>query len=185
MIHRASVPIRVAVPAIAAMLLLAACRGAGAGSPTAAAGADGDATLTVAQSADVGEFVVDAEGRTLYVFANDSPGQSACTDDCAANWPPVTVDEGAEPTGGEGVTGEVSTIERDDGTLQLTLGGWPLYRYAADQAPGDTTGEGVGGVWFVARPDGSPPGEGGASSAEPSADGSAEESEGSDGPGDY
>jgi predicted lipoprotein with Yx(FWY)xxD motif len=137
--------------------------------------------LAVSRSADVGEFVVDAEGRTLYVFLSDSSGQSACSDDCAASWPPAIVEEGAEPTGGEGVTGEIGTIERDDGTLQLTLGGWPLYRYAADQAAGDTTGEGVGGVWFLARPDGSPPGEGGEASAGPSAGGSDD----SDNPYDY
>ncbi len=182
MTRRAPVPIRAAVPAIAAMLLLAACRGAGAGSPTGATGADGEAaTLAVAESADVGEHVVDAEDRTLYIFLNDSPGQSACTGDCAETWPPATVAEDEQPTGDDGVTGEIATIERDDGTLQLTLEDWPLYLYADDREPGDVTGEGVGGVWFVARPDGSLPDEAGNQSAEPSA----EESEDTDNPYDY
>jgi hypothetical protein len=82
------------------------------------------------------------------------------------------VDEGQDPAGGDGVTGEISTLERDDGTLQLTIEGWPLYLYAADAEAGDTTGEGVGGVWFVARPDGSLPDGASDASAEPSADGS-------------
>lgn len=185
MTARASVPVRAILPALAMLLLLllAACRGAGAGSPSAAADADA-ATVAVAESGEVGMHLVDAEGRTLYIFLNDSPGESACTDECAADWPPATVDEGEEPTGTDDVTGEIGTIERDDGTLQLTVEGWPLYRYAADQEPGDVTGEGVGGVWFVARPDGSLPDEAGDMSAEPSAGESAEES-GSDDPYDY
>ncbi len=181
MIPRASVPTRASVLAIGGILLLAACRGAGAGSPSAATSADaGTATLEVAESADVGAHLVDTEGRTLYSFLNDSPGVAACSGDCATNWPPATVEEGEQPTGGDGVTGEISTLERGDGSLQLTVEGWPLYRYAADQAAGDTTGEGVGGVWFVARPDGSLPDDGGEMSAEPSA----EASEGTDSPDD-
>jgi predicted lipoprotein with Yx(FWY)xxD motif len=165
-------PRRAAVPTIVVLLVLAACRGVGAGSPSAQASASSTAVVGVAESADVGEHLVDAEGRTLYIFLNDSPGTSACSDDCAASWPPASVDEGQDPAGGDGVTGEISTLERDDGTLQLTIEGWPLYLYAADTAPGDTTGEGVGGVWFVARPDGSLPDGAGDASAEPSADGS-------------
>jgi predicted lipoprotein with Yx(FWY)xxD motif len=172
------------LPAMVIVLLLAACRGAGAGSPSVAAG-EGDATVSVAEAEGVGEHLVDAEGRSLYIFLNDSPGESACTGSCADTWPPAAAD-GADPTAGDGVSAELATIERDDGTQQLTLAGWPLYTYAADEAPGDVTGEGVGEVWFVARPDGSVPGEGGAGemSAEPSAEGSAEESEGYD-PYDY
>jgi predicted lipoprotein with Yx(FWY)xxD motif len=163
---------RATVPTIVVLLVLAACRGAGAGSPSAEASAGSAYIVNVAESADVGEHLVDMQGRTLYVFLNDSPGTSACTDDCATNWPPATVEEGQDPTAGDGVTGEISSLERDDGTLQLTIEGWPLYLYAADAEPGDTTGEGVGGVWFVARPDGSLPDGAGDASAEPSAEGS-------------
>ena len=181
MTRRIQVRVRVAVPAIAATLWLAACQGAGAGSPSGAASADGGAALAVAEAADVGQHLVDIEGRTLYVFLDDSPGQSACAGSCAESWPPATTADGEALTGGDGVTGAIGTIERDDGTLQLTIEGWPLYRYAGDQAAGDVTGEGVGGVWFVARPDGSPPGAAGGSSAEPSADAT----EDSDNPYDY
>ena len=92
--------------------------------------------------------------------------------ECATNWPPATVD-GTSPRAAEGVTAELGTLERDDGSLQLTLDGWPLYRYAGDAAAGDTTGEGVGGVWFVARPDGTVA----TPSSAPSAESSAEESD--------
>src|SRR5918997_6484964 len=117
MTARASHAIRAAVPALAVLILLTACRGAGASSPSVIADAD-DATVAVAESADVGEHLVDGEGRTLYIFLNDSPGESACAGDCAGTWPPATLDEGEQPTAGEGVSGEIATIERDDGTLQ-------------------------------------------------------------------
>jgi hypothetical protein len=54
----------------------------------------------------------------------------------------------------DGVTGDVDTITRDDGTRQITLDGLPLYTYAADSHPGDVTGQGVGGIWWVVAADG-------------------------------
>lgn len=165
----------VALGSIGLALALAACQSGGAGSPSAAGspGTNG-AVVAVGSAGEVGEVVVDAEGRTLYVFLNDSPGTSACTDDCAAAWPPATVAEDATLAAGDGVTAGLGTLERDDGTLQLTLDGWPLYRYAADTAPGDANGEGVNGVWFVARPDGTVAEPHESSSAEPSAGASAD-----------
>lgn len=152
-------PLRAAAGLLGLALVMAACRAGGAGSPTAAAsaGADGDALVTVADSSQVGEHVVDAEGLSLYVFLNDSPGTSACEGDCLDAWPPASVAEGKSLAAGDGVSAELGTLERADGTLQLTLDGWPLYRYAADADPGEVAGEGVGDVWFVARPDGSVP----------------------------
>jgi predicted lipoprotein with Yx(FWY)xxD motif len=168
---RSSLP--AALVSIGLALALAACETGGAGSP-AAAGSPGtdDAVVSVGSAGEVGEVVVDAEGRTLYVFLNDSPGTSVCTDECASAWPPSTVAEGTTLAAGDGVTAGLGTLERDDGTLQLTLDGWPLYRYAADAAPGDASGEGVGGVWFVARPDGTVAEPSEAPSAGASADGS-------------
>ena len=140
-------------------LVLAACQTGGVGSPTMAAtrGGDRDALVTLGDSPQVGEHVVDAEGQSLYVFLNDSPGTSACEGGCLDAWPPASVAEGTSLAIGEGISGELGTLERADGTLQLTLDGWPLYRYAGDADPGEVTGEGVGGVWFVARPDGAVP----------------------------
>jgi predicted lipoprotein with Yx(FWY)xxD motif len=112
-----------------------------------------DAVLATADS-DLGEIVVDGEGMTVYVFDRDTPGsgQSACSGGCLEAWPPV-VAESESPTV-EGVSGEVGTITRDDGTLQVTLEGYPLYLWQNDTAPGDTTGQGVQGVWWVVAPDG-------------------------------
>jgi len=109
-------------------------------------------TLTVGSNEALGSFLADANGMTLYLFTKDEPGKSNCYDQCATNWPPLTVNEGETPTAADGITGELNTTKRDDGTLQVTYDGWPLYRWINDKAPGDATGQNVGGVWFVATP---------------------------------
>lgn len=105
-----------------------------------------DGLVTVGLS-DQG-YLVDGDGLTLYLFANDEQGASTCFDDCLAMWPALLVD--AELVPGEGVDAELlDQVERPDGTMQVTYNGWPLYYYAADAAAGDTTGQGVGEVWYV------------------------------------
>lgn len=98
-----------------------------------------------------GNFLVDDQGRTLYVFANDTQnsGTSACTDtECTTQWPAVIVT--ATPTAGTGVDASLlGTITRDDGTMQATYNGWPLYYFSEDTAPGDVNGQGMEGLWFV------------------------------------
>lgn len=105
-------------------------------------------------STGLGDVVVDSQGMTLYYFTKDEKGtsSSACTGDCLAKWPIATTTSD-EPVL-EGVTGEVGTIESPDGEKQLTLNGMPLYTFAQDAKPGDTSGQGVGGVWFAVAPDG-------------------------------
>ena len=83
-------------------------------------------------------------GMTLYTFDNDSTNTSNCYDSCAASWPPYNADAGATVDG-------LTAIERRDGTLQWAKDGEPLYFWVGDTAPGDTTGDGVGGVWHVAK----------------------------------
>jgi predicted lipoprotein with Yx(FWY)xxD motif len=109
-------------------------------------------TLAISSSDDLGDFLVGPNGMTLYVFANDEPGVSSCVDQCAANWPPLTVGTNQQPTVGDGVNGEVSTIERADGSLQVTYNGMPLYYWINDVVPGDTTGHNFREVWSVAAP---------------------------------
>ena len=112
------------------------------------------ATLTTAES-DLGTILVDGEGMTLYMFTQDTQdsGESTCEGDCLAAWPPF---EG-EPEAGDDVDDSlVGTIERSDGTTQATYNGWPLYYWAQDSEPGDTTGQGVNGVWYVLDPAGEP-----------------------------
>ncbi|WP_207453976.1 COG4315 family predicted lipoprotein [Herbiconiux sp. SYSU D00978] len=117
--------------------------------------ASGEAVLSVA-STDLGDIVVDADGMTVYMFDNDTQGSdtSSCTGQCLVQWPPVIVDS-EQPTAMD-VTGELGTIETPEGELQLTLDGWPLYLWQGDSAAGDTTGQGVGGVWWVLDPAGVP-----------------------------
>jgi len=112
----------------------------------------GASTIMTSQSADVtGNFLVDDQGRTLYVFANDTQnsGTSACTDsECVTEWPPVIVS--GTPTAGDGADAtKLGTITREDGTMQATYNGWPLYYYSGDVAPGDMNGQGMEGVWFL------------------------------------
>jgi predicted lipoprotein with Yx(FWY)xxD motif len=126
--------------------------GTGAAS-TPAAGGDAPSSVALGVgSTSLGQVLVDASKMTLYLFAKDTPndGKSACYGQCATNWPPLTVT--SVPPMPSGATGTLATITRDDGMMQLTYNGSPLYRYIADKAPGDTTGDGVGGVWSVAKP---------------------------------
>lgn len=137
------------------LLLLAGCGGSDdAGTEGAGGTAGGGATVQTGQT-DYGDVLVDSTGRTLYAFDADSPGTSTCTGSCLENWPVVeatgTVSHSAD------VTAELATITRDDGTIQLTVNGWPAYTYVSDTGPGAATGQGLdlsGGHWWVFGPAG-------------------------------
>lgn len=103
----------------------------------------------------LGPMLTDARGRTLYLFTRDTPNKSTCTGACAQAWPPLLTT--AAPVPGPGVnTALLGTTQRPDGSTQVTYNGWPLYYFASDQNPGDARGQGVGGVWFVVSPAGTP-----------------------------
>ncbi len=107
--------------------------------------------VNVAESAELGSYLVDGEGMSLYLFLPDEQGASTCEGDCAEAWPPVVVD--GQIAFGTGVDlGLLGTAERPGGTAQLTYGGWPLYGFAQDQEPGDVVGHGVNDVWFLVDP---------------------------------
>ncbi|MEM7339458.1 MAG: hypothetical protein AAF467_12475 [Actinomycetota bacterium] len=143
----------------------AADGGSDAANDDAAAAADA-APVSVG-STSLGDALVDADGLTLYGFLTDSEGLPTCDDACADAWPPVIVDSTDVPAG---LDPEVfSVVERNDGSLQLKAGAWPLYLFAGDAAPGDVNGQGSGDVWFVAAPDGSLIGAGGSSDESSSA----------------
>lgn len=120
--------------------------------PTATATAAAELTVTAITYGELGPYLAGPTQMALYTFDNDELGSSACSGDCAAAWPPLTVESGTAPAGGPGVTGELGTIERDDGTTQVTYDGAPLYYYAGDEQLYDVNGDGVGGVWHLARP---------------------------------
>ncbi len=90
-------------------------------------------------------LLTDASGRVLYTFDKDEAGKSNCNGTCVGNWPPFFA-------GADGKSkGDYSVVTRDDGTKQWALKGKPLYYFAADAKPGDTTGDGKGGVWHVIK----------------------------------
>jgi predicted lipoprotein with Yx(FWY)xxD motif len=116
------------------------------------------AIVNVRTEGDLAPFLVGPDGLTLYLFTNDEPNVSNCSGGCADNWPPLTVPDGMDPSAVEAAPGELGIIERDDDLgRQVTYDGILLYYWAADVLPGDTTGEGVGGVWFVVPPEAADP----------------------------
>jgi predicted lipoprotein with Yx(FWY)xxD motif len=117
--------------------------------------AQAGATVQSGDTDDLGEVLTGPEGMTLYIFTRDTTGVSNCSGGCLAAWPPLTVDAGATPTAASGLSLTLGTITRTDtGATQVTLDGMPLYYWASDEAPGDTTGHGVNGVWFALNTDG-------------------------------
>lgn len=165
----ARTPALAAVAAVAA-IALSACGFVGDGTDTYDAGSAApvggtgaktldpppETILSANSTAQLGTVVIDGLGHTLYRFDEDSarPPTATCTDACASTWPPVVTDPGKTPIL-EGVNeDEVGTVERPDGSMQVTIGGWPVYRHAADSAAGATDGHGVSGAWFAVTPEG-------------------------------
>ena len=95
--------------------------------------------------------LTDEQGRTLYYFTPDKGGRVTCTGGCAHAWPPLVLPSTtAAPQLPVGVSGHVGSVANPGGGTQITLNGWPLYRYAGDASPGEANGEGIGDNWFVA-----------------------------------
>ena len=122
-------------------------------SETAAAGTG--TPVTTGEVAQHGTLLTDGTGMTLYVFFEDSEGVSTCYDACADNWPPLLT-EGTPPAQGGASEALLSTTERDDGSMQVTYDGQPLYLYSGDSQPGDANGFGQGNVWYPVTPEGAP-----------------------------
>ena len=170
--------IAVAAGILPLILILAACSSGASPTPaatTAASVAAPSAAESAASSADTSStapsaaatgvtvdakpvgsigtvLVAGSNGMTVYNFAMDKKdsGTSACTGGCITKWPALTVAAGATPTASAGVTGKLGTITRDDGTLQVTYNGLPLYFFANDKAPGDANG--VYTNWMAVKP---------------------------------
>jgi len=123
---------------------------------TATAAPAAGATALMTADTSLGTIVVDGSGMTVYMYDSDTQGSgtSTCSGACLSAWPAVPGGDAAPTL--TGVTGEVTTITGTDGKPQLALNGWPLYYYVSDSAAGDTTGQGVGGVWWVLNAAGEP-----------------------------
>ncbi|MEV0292604.1 hypothetical protein [Nocardia sp. NPDC050710] len=125
-------------------------------SGTAPAGTSNALQLNVISNPNIGQYVSDGSGRSLYRFDKDTaqPSVSNCAGQCAATWPPLTVarDQSLFAAGVDPQL--IGFIERADGTCQITIGGWPVYYFAKDKNPGDLLGQGVGQTWFAVAPNG-------------------------------
>jgi predicted lipoprotein with Yx(FWY)xxD motif len=159
--YRRWAPAALAIPA----LLLAAC--GSSTSPSTASGTKSASAMSTKSSSmggsssmsssgttaltkiktPIGPVLADSKGLTLYWYAKDTKMTSACTGSCATAWPPLL----GKPAAAMGVrlVGKFGTIKRANGMLQATYKGHPLYTYTADSAPGQTKGNGLGGIWHV------------------------------------
>jgi predicted lipoprotein with Yx(FWY)xxD motif len=112
--------------------------------------------LNATPSAEIGTYVTDGAGRTLYRFDNDSatPPRSTCNNDCAAAWPPLLIKSPGKiyPNGINPKI--IGYVERADHTCQVTINGHPVYYFVTDTRPGDIDGQGVNGTWFAVSPTG-------------------------------
>jgi predicted lipoprotein with Yx(FWY)xxD motif len=162
------------VAAVALAAFAAACGSSGSGSDaSASSGPSASASVGSApstgspapakaasvevktMSGDLGSFLTDGSGKTLYLFTADTSGsgKSTCNGACATAWPPLTSTD--MPKADSGVTAnKLATIKRDDGTTQVTYNGHPLYYYSGDAKAGDTKGQGFGAKWYVLSPAG-------------------------------
>jgi predicted lipoprotein with Yx(FWY)xxD motif len=162
MTRRRTILLAPALAVAAAGLAIAGCGGnssdnnvkaSPAATTTAAANHTHSAVVGVRDS-KLGRILVDAQGRTLYLFEKDKGAKSTCFGACASAWPPLTTT--GNPKAGTGAMGSlIATIARPDGTREVTYKNQPLYYYVGDQAAGDTNGEGLdafGGGWDVLSP---------------------------------
>jgi predicted lipoprotein with Yx(FWY)xxD motif len=153
--------------AAAAALTLTACSGGGlgvfgGGGEEGTPGGTGSAPVLSApqgvylqanSTADLGTTVIDGVGFTLYRFDQDSanPPKATCEGPCAQTWQPVPF---AQPVVLEGVAQNmVGSVARADGSQQVTIGGWPVYRLVGEPT-GEVGGHGRDGAWFAIKPDG-------------------------------
>jgi predicted lipoprotein with Yx(FWY)xxD motif len=123
----------------------------GAGTATVALSKGSAATIKTRHTS-LGTILVDAKGRTLYLFEKDTKNKSKCSGQCAVNWPPALT-SGKPKAAGGAVASKLGTTKRADGKTQVTYSGHPLYLFIADKnKPGSTKGEGIdafGAEWYV------------------------------------
>ena len=145
------------IPLVA--LTVAACGGGGGsaatGGPAAPKTTSGAAATVGAGKTGLGNILVDSKGDTVYLFRADNGTKSTCYGACAVAWPPLVANK---PTAGKGLNASlIGTTTRTDGKSQVTYNGHPLYLYAGDQNPGQTTGQALnqlGALWYVLSPTG-------------------------------
>jgi predicted lipoprotein with Yx(FWY)xxD motif len=150
---------------VAATLLLASACGSSTPTPAASTAAPAASPTSAAASGDplkvattsLGPVLVDSKGMTVYLLTSDTPGHSNCNATCLKFWPPVLAPSGASVPSISGISAPLAVTKTTSGASMLTAGGWPLYTFLKDKAPGDVTGQGkksFGGIWYVVSPSG-------------------------------
>jgi len=150
--------------ATATLMLAAACGNSGATSAsTVTPGAAASASATTpggvvgVATTSLGPVLVDSKGFTVYLLTADTPGRSTCSAACLPYWPAVPAPAGTGVPSVHGISVPLATTKATNGALMVTAGGWPLYTFVKDKAPGDVAGEGVksfGGTWYAISPSG-------------------------------
>jgi predicted lipoprotein with Yx(FWY)xxD motif len=155
--------LRVAIPVATIALAAAACGSSSGAKTTPAAavtgsssGASGSSVTLDTKSGTPGTYLTDGSGKSLYEFASDTGSKSTCTGACVSAWPPVISSSAA--TAGSGVNaGDIGTLTRSDGSLQVTYKSHPLYYFSGDTSAGQTNGQGstaFGAKWWLLSPAG-------------------------------
>lgn len=154
---------RVAVPLAMVVTLAAACGSSSSSTTGGSSASSGSSSSPMSAGAsvetasgDLGTFLTDGAGRSLYLFASDTATTSTCSGACATAWPPLTT-TGAPTASGDATTDQLGTLTRGDGAVQVTYGGHPLYYFAGDKAAGQTNGQGkngFGALWWLVAPSG-------------------------------
>ena len=108
-----------------------------------------DYSVKIAMTPELGSFLVDGQGRTLYYFMKDMPTVSNCKGKCAEVWPPFYVEKVMVPKMLN--PQDFGMITREDGMMQTTYKNWPLYYFSKDEAPNDTKGQGFNNLWFIIK----------------------------------
>jgi predicted lipoprotein with Yx(FWY)xxD motif len=168
----------------AAVLVLAAACGSTTNSSVSnkavAPGAGSSATTSTSGGAvgvattSLGPVLVDSKGFTVYMLTADTKGHSTCSAQCLQYWPLVPAPAGMSVPTVDGVSAALATTKATSGASMVTAGGWPLYTFVKDRAPGYVTGEGVktfGGTWYAVSPAGAPVTGPGASAPSPTSSG--------------
>jgi predicted lipoprotein with Yx(FWY)xxD motif len=171
--RKVSIALKLGLPLAAAGVLAAACSSGGSSSASSAssappaagassssasspAGTSPSAATVQVHTSNGKSYLTGSSGRALYLWVPDTKTKSMCSGACATAWPPLTVK--GTPTAGAGATAtDLGTINRSDGTKQVTYAGHPLYYFAGDKAAGQTTGEGSNGFgapWYLVAPAG-------------------------------
>ena len=138
-------------------LLLFVPLGVGAAMAASWSTSSGKGTVRAVKSKTFGTILVSASGRTLYRYTVDRQRINKCTSDPACNpyWPPLLIKTGAKATAGTGVkAARLGTIKAKNGMRQVTYAGWPLYYFAGDKNPGQTSGQAFEKEWYVVNTSG-------------------------------